>query len=690
MNKTVKLAVAVVIAIVIGVAALLSYVLFGLDPNAYKPQLQEAARHQGIELDISGELDWKLFPRIAIRMGETRFASESMGLPESSFSSAALVLEWWPLLRQKIAVNALEIDGGNFHFTGLAQAGGALAAPVDPQAKESPVREDNDGLALAIERIAITDSRLRLSGDDGDSVFEDVNIASGDINSRGRSFPVEISFRHSTTENPKPITVKATARAAFDQEKQLVTVESSQLSVSDYVEETLTINAKARLDLASQTLNLEQLEGSLGTLNLRGEATINHLDTQPAASGNLKIESNNLRATLNKLVDDEIRTANPNVLKKLSAQTHFAASAELVSLDTLQINLDDSEFHGNLRMRLAVPRNLEANLRGSNLNLDDYSPPAAEPNTAPGDTTSGTDALFAPLAAPIALLDGGKGTLHLALESLVVAGVTINNPEFTVDANGKKIHVHDLRLGIFGGLVNAELSADLSTDVPQISFNNQLADIDIRALQQQFSEDADLSGKLTMNIEGTSQGVSRQALLDNLNASGTLQLDEPRLSTINLERSYCELAALVEKTPARQQPWPAGTQLNTVKSSFDLRGLAVKLSDYTTGVGNLNIRGDGTIDLDEEHFDIRVIARLQGDRTSADGCEVKSKRVRDRDIPLLCKDSFADAGAGSCKPDPDAVKQLLKNEVMDRLLEKAGEGDNGEGVEGLLRGLFKR
>ena len=111
------------------------------------------------------------------------------------------------------------------------------------------------------------------------------------------------------------------------------------------------------------------------------------------------------------------------------------------------------------------------------------------------------------------------------------------------------------------------------------------------------------------------------------------------------------------------------------------------LQNYNTGLGNLKIRGDGTINLGKEKFAIKVITRLEGDRTSETGCAVKSRKVRDRDIPLLCKDKFAKAGKSSCQPDPDFVKKLLQKELLDKFIKPDKDGKE-KPLESLLKGLF--
>jgi len=444
------------------------------------------------------------------------------------------------------------------------------------------------------------------------------------------------------------------------------------------------------VDLGNQTASLNTIKGNLGTIHFSGNIIATDLDSSPALTGKLEIDSSNLLSTLNKLAGTEISTTNPDVLKKITATTNFAATADNLSLDDLKLTLDSTEFQGNLRLRMSAPRNLYAAIQGTHLNLDHYQAPPAENDKKAGNNAANDNAaLFAPLLAPLAILEGGKGNIYLSLETLIANGIAITAPEFSLQANGKQVNIHDLKLGVFGGQVSADIAANLAGAKPRLTFNKQVSNIDIQQAQRQFSDNAHLSGSLTMTVSGTSQGDTATDLMNNLSAAGNLQIENLHLASVNLEQSYCELAALVEKPPAREEPWPKGTNLNTLTSTFQFDNAELQLNNYATGVGNLTVRGNGTINIDRENFNLRVISNLQGERTSASGCEVKSTRVRNKDIPLICKDSFAKAGASSCKPDPDFLKQLLQQELMDRFIDKDGEeSDKSKAVRGLLKGIF--
>lgn len=689
LSKTLAL---VVGAIFLLIAALFSFVLWFIDPNSYKPQLEQAAREQGVELQLVGDLGLAVFPRLALTVGEIHFSSAAHNLPESSLASAALALDWSALLRGQVAVNALKIRAADVHFTRLEQAS-ALAAPG--LTADKPQSSATGDLAVAIDHIEIEDSRFTLNSGEAKTVLNNINFESRNINTQGRPFPLKTAFSYLTDANredanAKPVQVQTQLQASFDGNSQQLYLKEIQADVKELLALPITLIGNANVNLATQEVNVHELKASVGTLALSGEMRVEHYRDNPTASGAIGLGAEELKTTLATLAGKEILTSNPGALQNLAASSQFRVTETGLQLDNIKLTLDDSNFQGTLNMTMAAPKNLQLNLHGSSLTFDDYLAPETAQGSEPTEATSGGQALFAPLLAAIAFLDGGNGTMLLSLDSLVAGGTTLTTPSLDISLAGKNVSINGLKTGIFGGEINAQAAIDLHGELPQLTFKQTAAHIDLLAALEHFTEDAKLSGTLDFNIEGSTKGTDKQALWNNLQGAGNLNIANPQLAAVNLEQSYCELAALVEKTPPRSEPWPQGTALNNLHSQFTLNGPILHLADYSTGVGNLKVRGDGDIDLDKEKFAVRVITRLEGETTSPEGCAVKSKRIRDRDIPLLCKDKFAKANARSCKPDPEFVQQLLQKELFDKLIDKDGNGnEKTKALEGLLKGLFK-
>lgn len=569
MKTLLKVVLACIVVVAVLVGGALAYLMFALDPNSYKPQLEEAARKQGLELDIAGDLGWSLWPNLAITAGEIRFAGEQYGLHPSSVQQANLALAWRELLSKRIAVKALAIDGADLHLADLS-SGAAIA--VTPATGSQPVEATSDAgqaFSLAVDKLAITNSRLRLDQEDGYLQLSDIDFDTSGVRLDGSSFPLSLDFTH-RLDDYQELTVKIRATASYDLDAERATVRDSRIEVAGLLPETLRLSMKGHVDLATETAQFQELVADLGSSSLSGDATLNYREP--------------------------------------------------------------------LSLRLA--------LKGTALHLDKL----------------------------------------LADESF--EGLTLSNPILHLDMRNNIITVKELSAGLFSGHFQTQAVVDSSQATPSLRFNASLEGIDLAAALDQFADDVDLAGTLTMTLEGSSRGLDADALLANMNARGELQVADLLLGNINVEQSYCELAALVERSGKRKEPWPKGTRLNDLVSHYRLVGPILHLDDYSTGMGNIELRGDGQIDLDRERFDIRAITRLNGERTSEQGCEVKSSRVRDKDVPFVCKDSFAKAGPSSCTPDPAFVREILQKELFDRL--GGDDTEEGSSLEDRLRGLLGR
>ena len=606
MPRILKFSVIAVLLVFLVLGAVLAYLMFAIDINSYKPQIEQTAKDQGIELNIQGQLGWSVFPNIAISIGETHFQSAQYGVEPSSIASASLALKWPELLRKQLAVSALTIDGANIHITSLDS--GAAAAAI-PASGSEPVSSPDGSFSLAVDQFALRNSQIQYD----DILIKNLDATTKGVNLQGDPFTLSLGLDYDQGLDKAPLHLGLSGNAGFDQRQ-------------------------GELTLANMLIELKGVTPTPLIINL---------------TGNL----------------------NTNVMEG--------------TLNALTLSLGDTRLTGSATFS-KTPKSLALNLSGTDLNLDELLP-ATNPTDGDAETAKEAEAaqLLAPLFAPLALLDGGSGEVNLTLESLVYDGITLTKPQLLASASGNKIVVNQFSTGIFGGTVTADATFT-NSKTPKISFKKQLRDIDMAAAMDKLASEVDITGTLNMGISGTTFGNSGDALIANTQAKGVLEIKDPTLATVNIEKSYCELAALVEKTPARQEPWPAGTRLNNLVSDYHMADGNLILDDYSTGMGNLKLTGNGVIDIINQAFNIRVVTLLDGDRTSDSGCEIKSTRVRNKEIPFICKDSFAKAGAGSCKPDPDFVKGLLQEKLLDKLIDdKDGEeSEKSKAVKGLLKGIF--
>ena len=687
MSKPIRILTGVLLLAALLIAAGAAYVLLFLDPNQLKPRIIDLARGQGIDLDLRGELSWELLPRPGLRLGSTGIRSADGRVPEIDFESATLSMAWLPLLRGEPRIEALSLTGAEIRIATPEQAAAAVAAPVAaaPPSSTAPAAEAG-GVAIGVRSVSIRDTRIVLAGPEGARVLDGLSFSGSELLLDGTPFPVELEFTYRDPGLPFAVGVALKAELGVDQRSLSLETQDAHLKLTPQdrpaIEADLSLHLRGDQDL----LEIPALElRSLG-LAARGRASVGGVRTQPRAEGEIELPAADPRPLLAAWQVPLPEFAAPDALARVGLRSGFRASAEDLQLSDVQLTLDDTQVTGSLSARLAAPRALSASLRGDRLDLGRYrSPPAAAEPAAPAA------ALLAPLAGPMAFLQGGTGDLALDWDELTLDQLQLETIRLRVRFAGDEIRIEDLSTRTLGGSASVPGRLhDLAGDSPQLEFAPRLEGIRLAQVRATLAPELALDGTLDLSLTGTAQGADADLLQDSLAARGSFRIADPVLAGTNIERAFCDLVATVERTPKRDD-WPDLTRFETIAGDLRLAGPGVTLDNLTTGIGNLRLRAAGTLDRATERYEVTAVTRLDGDRTSATGCPVASSRLRGRDIPLRCTGSLGEQARTQCAPDPQFMAGLVEDRVLDELRERGKlEGERGKAVEGLLKGLLNR
>ncbi len=636
------------------VAGGVTFLLFGVDPNTYKPELEKLARQNDLELKIDGDLSWSFFPNLAVQAGSSSLTAtkEDTGIPDIKFREASLILDWRALLTRTVRLQAITFDGADIRTKTAAEAANVAALP-GAAAATSDTKTGDLPFELAIDEISLTDSRITVTSPDAPNrIFEQLNFTSTKLNLDGKPFAINLEFITALPDQPT-LQVALQSFVAVEASPQKLTLSDARLSVKGLDKLPLTLKFNAGYEGDTDSLSVTDITGKLGSASISGAVNGAGLQTAPALQGELSLQN---------LVLAELPIEKPpEGFKKVDIATTFAVSEKAVSLNNLKLALDKFNATGNMNLQLQGTRQLAMKIEGDHLVL---------PATSETESAEQQAALLTPLLAPLALLEGGKGEVELSLASLTADNIRVDNLRLKLLANGKVVQVSELSGGIFGGTFKTTARADLGRATPTVSFTQNVAAIDLHKALVTLAEQGDIHGKLTMNFTGNSAGDSSEALLDNMNGNGDFSFSELQVDNINVEKSYCEMASLVEGRTLTGKTWPNHTTLQDMQGTIKWQDQQITLPGFTTGIGNMLVSGNGSAHLGRETYDILIKANLRGDTTSETGCTIKSKSIQNRDIPFRCTGSFAENGGGSCLPDKQFINQLIQGKVQDLLKEK--------------------
>ncbi|MGK2913055.1 MAG: AsmA family protein [Porticoccaceae bacterium] len=687
----------IVVAIGAGIIATLM-----IDPNQYKPELAAIAARNDIDLKIPGNLSWHWFPQLAVDVGEMRIADIQQRIPPATAQRTRLELSWPALLRGRLTINTVTVDGLDIVLPSSAATAIAVAPVAGGHATRSPSQTlipdkhsttGGKGLALAVETFSATNSRITLSGSTDSRVLNGIAVNGSGFNLDGRPFPLTIAFDYGDSALPDALDghlgVDIETRVSANPSQQTLMLTTTRVALTSAGRPPLQATFDLSVNVGSGELIVDKLAIIHGDAHLSGQLVVQQLLTAPTLQGQLSAPPFNLRKTLTDWNLDLGRLSDATALTSVGFSANIAGTPQQLNLNAIELSLDDSHIRGAIRLGLTSPRQLTVAMNGDLISVDRYS-------TADATSEGAAAAIFAPLAGALTWLDGGSGTVETTWQTLVSDKLQLDDLHLAATVAGGRVDIADLSAKLLAGQVKATALIRLDA-TPSMDFKSQIDGVSISQAATAFATNAAMDGRLDLALSGTTQGETSADLQRNLHATGKLHIAQPVLNTLNLERSYCELTALLGKSQSPRQ-WPPGTQLRDIDSGIRVAGDNLSLDGYTTGIGHLRVRGDGVIDIAKKTFDVLAIARLTSDRTSDNGCVINSERLRNRDIPLRCKDSFAAAGTGSCKPDGNTLEALLQEKLIDAIKDKAGAtgetGETGEtkdtAVEELLRGFLER
>ncbi len=694
--------------LVLLVAIALTYLVFAIDPNSYKPQLAELAQEQDIALNIEGELSWQLLPSLALSIGATQITSSRAEIPAVSFEQADLSLAWLPLFKRQLSVKAIHLAGADIQLSTAEQATNTAAAPLaaasssakksDGATETAEAADTPPAFALAIESLEISNSRLQLppaANATSPQQLSDINLQIQGLNLDGDVFKLKARFNYSDPALPEPMAVVLNTEASVEQNTQAFTLSNTllELLLTGKPAIEISLDALAAGQLDTPHLQITGLQVNSADANLQASLSAQSVNGSITFESEINVPPLALRKVLTSWAIELPALPDKQALQQASLKLSIKGSEDTLAISGLKLTLDDIALDGSTELDFGPTRNIALQLQSSTIDLNRYISSSGKSDTADeAQTKANTEPtlIFAPLAAPLLWVGDGNAAIDISLDGLTLDTIAAEKLQIKIKAANNIVQIKQLAGHVFDGDINASATINLQHKEPKVNFTTTVSELAVDKALLATSGEATLTGKLTANLQGQTHGNNAEQLHQSLHANGEINLVKPYLTTFNVEKSYCDIAALIEKIPSKSD-WPQGSNLNDLQASISLKGKQVFIDRYTTGLGNIGLSGKGLIDLDTEHFDLLAISRLNGDRTSEQGCLVKSKRVRDKDIPIRCKDSFANAGGGSCKPDGDFVKKVLQDKLLEKLQPKNNRSEESEeALKGLLKGLFGR
>jgi AsmA protein len=646
-----------------GIVALLGAVLLGVwllvNPNAYKGKIAAAVQEStGRELKLRGDIKLSVIPWVALELGPASLGNPA-GFgdgPFLSFTHASVRVRLLPLLRQRLEVARVEVEGLDLRLRKNA-AGRGNWQGVEPEQTPAKSDADHTGAALGLESLAnirIENGRLAYEG----ITVEKVNLETGSL-AADRHIPVNLTFEANRAPAAEQLSLNAKFDLSQDAAQKPLRFSAVHLSgtlnrAGDGRPAHWDLSApEIDVNVTEQTFAAQAFDLSYSGAHLTGSARATKIIDDLSVTGSLTLAPLVLREIEPRLGFSLPKTRDPKALSQLSATTDFAYDSSALALTHLQLHLDDTQIQGNLKLLAGDTQALQFNLAVDQINLDRYRPPEAAP-VAPQSASPG------PAAQPQNF--DAMGTL--TFEAAQFARLDLSDVRVTVADKDKVMHLSPIEAEVDGGRSSGDITLDSRGATPTMSVDEQLTGIDMARLLANTAGKGRLSGKATLNLKATARGAGVDAMLKTLTGHLDVNLADGALEGIDVGYELSLAQALIDKSTATARASTGRTPFQAFKLSSQITNGVAETHDLTIASQAIKVAGQGSANLATKGIDFKLLA------------SVVTAPARNTDIPLKVTGTYANP---TVRPDIEGLaKDQLKQKLQD-VLKKNG-----------LQGLFTK
>lgn len=687
LKRWLLIALALVIVLITGLGVFVA----GLDANDYKDQIiAQVKTRTGRVLVLDGPLKLALWPRISLTAGPLRLANAA-GFGDQPLLSAELIqisIATAPLLSRRVEMDTLVLHGVQLNLArnaaGVMNWADLIAKPAaDPTRPEHSHRKPLTALILA--GIDIQDGRFSWHDEISGQHFDLTKLtATTDALRFGQPIALKMSA-HAQAKQPAidgDIELKGTLNYNVDDQHYVLAplalvgeLHGAQLPAG---RAQLKLDAGIEVDLQANTASVNGLTLNGLGLNARADLKAEHILSKPSYSGNLTLASFDLRRLLKTLNKPLPKSADAQAFSALGINTGFAGSATAIKLAPLDVTLDTSHLRGEIEVAAFSGPQLNFTLALDAFDVDRYRHTPAK---------AGNQAIITPDAAlagaanalPVAALRTLRSKGSLSVGALKVAGATLNNVQFAIDADHGLVKLQPLAAQLYGGRYDGAVVLDARGKQAKLALTTRLAKVQLTGLLQDTRHSNSLAG--VANFDAALEAMAGDALLapQTLNGTGHFGIADGVLRGIDALAIVRAVEQIIACRCVVPVPRGGQTQFRRLAGTLNIKSGVVHNDDLRmigagyaiTGHGMLVDLKDNTLKYD---LQLAVSELAPSDPPSA----AKSGSY---EIPIACRGAV---DSPTCLPDFRHILGAVATDAAKKKIEKA-LGKHGDVLKNLLK-----
>ena len=675
MNRILKLFVIIVagLALIAVIAALVLPKV--IDPNDFRDEISTLVYDStGLTLNIDGPVGWSVFPWLGLTLQDVNVKG-SGEQPFAELGTAEVSVKLVPLLSKSVEMQTARLIGlklnlikdknGKGNWEAHKPASTQTATPETTSTEAQPSTPDQKPLQIHIASVIADDLVL---------IYQD--------QASGKSYTIDqASLQTGAIIN----------REFFD-----FTLQARMRSNEPALVFQSELSGQFKFDLALGKYNLKDMKLSTRPDVTRGEALslVGQFDVQQKPleiNGRLDATEFNPEKLLNQIKITLPPMAAPDALSKLSFNSRFRMNSDSLTADTLKLNLDDFSIGGNFKITDFKTNTMVFQFTGNDLNLDNYLPPPSE--TADKSASSEKPAPAKGSESPLIPEDALRPlnlSGSLQLNSLTVAKLTFEQPNVKLSAANGRQEVK-INSAFYKGTINLDSKLDVRQEgTPEVTAKATLKGIDLQAVAEPVPAFASIQGNVNADLDVNTRGQLQSTLTRNLNGTIGFDITKGAFTRANFDRLVCEAIATIRNKDLQEKEWNSATDFKKLSGSFVIKNGVASNDNLTAALTNLNLKGDGNVNLVEQTLDYHVGLNISGE-TSPDSdpaCQVNEDYVNVT-WPVRCQGKLGEQHCGlDTKRLAETIAGLATREVKSRIEDEIEKKVDGP-LKDVLKGFFQ-
>jgi AsmA protein len=393
----------------------------------------------------------------------------------------------------------------------------------------------------------------------------------------------------------------------------------------------------------------------------------------------------------------DLAVSGPNIPgKSLKAAVKGGARADWDKRNAnaeVALKVDESNIQAKVGVANWAQPAVNFDVVADRLNVDRYFPPE-KPGAAPagGAGKPGGGAPAAEKPIDLAGLKTLNATGNVKVGALQVQNIKADNVAAAIKAAGGRLDVSPMSANLYQGTLNGAAAVNANTNT--FAVKQTLAGVSIGPLLRDAANKDLLEGRGNVALDVTTTGNTATALKKALGGSANVVLKDGALKGVDIAGAIRQARAMLGSKSALEQQAKGGqkTDFTELTASFAIKNGVARNDDLKAASPLLRLAGAGDIDIGESRLDYLVKATVVATATGQGGKDLS--QVAGVTVPVKLSGPFdnlsysVDVGALAT----DVAKDALQRELDRRLGggAKAGQPQQGGGVEDALRGLFGR